>query len=272
MTAGNGTQGNLEQRLSSVLADGRTSSSELRDLIKQTEAAADTAEREAARLHAAARELGCEDAAALEQKALAADLLVERMDAALPKLDQKLKEESAADYSRKWKLRHDRAVVARDTVAKRFAAYREMAAQMAMIFEEAKYTDEKIIGPVNDSRPAGEAPLQTCELHARKLDAFSRSIPSILDRVQLVNWDDSEKNIWPPRPVPMAVLMAESMVPAPNIAHTDRWFEAVGERRAEQAAEQQKTAAYYDEQARLKEERDAREALAAAERQRQGYP
>jgi hypothetical protein len=269
---GNG-QGTLEQRLGAVLANERTSTEEIRDLIKLAEATANTAEADAKRLHAEARAIGCTNAVELEQQALAADLLVERMDAALPKLDQKLKEEVAADYARKWRTRRDRAVTASDTVSIRLATYRELAAQMLMIFEEAKFTDEKIIGPVNDSRPAGEAPLQTCELHARKLSAFSRSSPSVLEKVVLPSWDDSETNIWPPRPVPMSVVVAESMVPAPNIAHTDHWYEAVGERRAEQEADAARTAQWHDSQQREREAREAREdAERRAQQQRSGYP
>ena len=180
----------LEARLGAVLAAANSSSSELRELITETEAAANKAEADAKRLHSEALELGCTNADVLEQQARAAELLVARLDAALPRLDDRLRKEAADDYARKWRTRMDRAVVARETVAKRLSHYREMAAQLLTIFEEVRFTDAKIIGPVNKSRPANEAPLQTCELYARKLDAFSRSMPSILDKVQLPNWED----------------------------------------------------------------------------------
>jgi hypothetical protein len=266
----------LEQRLGTVLAGNgsNTSSSELRELIEATEKAANAAEAEAKRLHAEARAIGCSNSVELEQKALAADLTVARLDTALPKLDAKLREESAADYSRKWKLRRDRAVIARETVATRLATYREMAAQLVNIFEEVRYLDAKIIAPVNESRPANEAPLQTCELYARKLDAFSRSMPSILATVQLPNWESSERLVWPPRTIPASVLVAESMGALQhNPAWTDQWASVRGERDEMIKAEQQKTADYHNRREQERLERQAQEdALAAAERQRQGYP
>jgi hypothetical protein len=71
----------------------------------------------------------------------------------------------------------------------------------------------------------------------------------------------------------MSVLVAQSMIPAPNIAHSDRWFEAVGERRAEIEAQNARTADYHARQEQERLERQAQEdALAAAERQRSGYP
>jgi hypothetical protein len=262
----------LERRVGAVLAAENASSDELKLLITEAEAAANAAEADAKSLHAEALVLGCEDADVKEQQARTADLTVARLDAALPRLDALLRTEAAADYARKWRTRRDRAVVAREAVAKRLSHYREMAAQLVNIFEEVRYLDARIIVPVNESRPANEAPLQTCELYARKLDAFSRSMPSILDKVQLPNWEDSERMVWPPRQVPMSVMVAESMATAAhNPIYSDRWFEHQGDRRAEQEAEQQRTAAYYAEQQRLKEQREQHEeALAAAERSRSG--
>jgi hypothetical protein len=272
MTAGNGTQATLEQRLGSVLAAANASTDELKLLITETEAAANLAESEAARLHAEALVLGCEDADVKEQQALAADLQVKRLDAVLPRLDERLRKEAENDYARRWRLKRDRAVAARDTMVSRLTTYREMAATMAMIFQEVRFCDEKIIEAVNQSRPASEAPLATCELHARSLAAFSRTSPSILEKVQLPSWEDSETNIWPPRPaVPMAVLVAQGMQASPDPRYSDKWYESQGDRRAEQEAEQQRTAEYYSRQERERQEREAREdALATAEKQRSG--
>jgi hypothetical protein len=63
--------------------------------------------------------------------------------------------------------------------------------------------------------------------------------------------------------------LSTAIPPSPGLRYSDRWHEAQGARRAEQEAEQQRTAAYYDRQEREREEREAREAaLAQAERQR----
>jgi hypothetical protein len=263
----------LEARLGAVLgSSGRTSSDELKQLIAEAEREANKAEAAAKRLHAEALDFACTDASAVEQQALAQDLMVARLDAALPRLDDLLRKEVADDYARRWRVRRDRALTARETVAKRLASYREMAAQLVNIFQEVQYLDSHIIEPVNQARPAGEPAITTCELYARKLDAFSRSMPSIISTTQLPDWSDSQRNVWPPKPVPMGVLVAESMAPA-SYHPGDRWYEQQNERRAAIDADSQIMTDYYQRVERERQEREDKEAaLAAAERQRQGYP
>jgi hypothetical protein len=85
-------------------------------------------------------------------------------------------------------------------------------------------------------------------------------MPSILDKVQLPDWDDSERLLYPPRPVSLGVLVAESMAPAYHPG--DRWHELQGARRAEQEAANARTAQWYESQQKLqklKEERDEQE-------------
>jgi hypothetical protein len=214
----------LESRLGAVLADAHASSSELRELIEAAEAEANAAESGAKRLHAEALTLGCTDAGALEQQAIAADLMVARLDAALPRLDDLLRKEAADDYARKWRARRDRALVARETMATRLAHYREIAAQLVNIFEEVQYLDAHIIEPVNQSRPASEPPITTCELYVRKLESFSRSIPSILEKVQLPDWTESERLMWPKKAQSIGLLVAGAMaVISRGAAHKDKY-------------------------------------------------
>jgi hypothetical protein len=127
---------------------------------------------------------------------------------------------------------------------------------MVEIFQLAAEIDLEV-QRVNASNPTGGEPLLSVECHARGIEAFSRSQPSITTTTVLPDWNDSQRNLWPPRPVSLGVLVAAAMAPAAvNIAYTDRWHEAVGDRRAEQEAEQRRTAEYYDRQER---EREARE-------------
>jgi hypothetical protein len=85
------------------------------------------------------------------------------------------------------------------------------------------------------------------ELKARRLDGFSRDVPSLLDAVHLHDWQ-SGTEIWPPRAADFAATFAASMVPQhPGALWTDP---AVQERqRAERAAEQARMAAHYETQA-----------------------
>jgi hypothetical protein len=119
---------------------------------------------------------------------------------------------------------------------------------------------------VNQSRPGNEAPLQTVELHARGLDAFSRSLPSIAATAQLPDWEQSERMVWPPPRIPIGVLVAQRMQPVHDTRYTDRWHEAQDQRRAEQEAEQQRISDFHANQQRLKEEREAAEACATPPR------
>jgi hypothetical protein len=209
-------------------------------------------------LHSQALELGATNSVELEQQAVAAELMVARLDTVLPKLDDLLRKEAAEDYARVWRVKRDRAMVARETMAKRLAHYQQIAAQLITIFEEALYLDEKIIGPVNESRPGNEAPLQTCELYLRKLERFTRDRPSLLDQVRLPDFEQSERFIWPKKTQnSIGVLVAAAMTPPYHPG--DRWYEQQAEKRAEQEAEHQRMTAYYAEQQRLKEQREQHE-------------
>jgi hypothetical protein len=143
---------------------------------------------------------------------------------------------------------------------------------MIDIFLEARETDAEV-DRCNAAAPAGAPHLSYVELTARNLERFTRDTPSLAETVTLFDWKNSGKQIWPPTSVPLGVLMAASMAPAHDPRYTDRWFEAQGDRRAEQEAERQRTAEYYDRQEQERQDREAREAaLEAEERQRSGYP
>jgi hypothetical protein len=253
----------LQQRLGRVLADGaNTSSDELRDLIAETENAAQAAGEAADRHHDACLSLDCVDLVAEKDAERAAMMERTRLEATKPRLLEKLAAIVRRENHDRFMAARNRVAARRDSAAKDFRAVRDIFDELAAIFRKTAEVDAEV-DRINQSRPGSEAPLQTVELHARGLDAFSRSQPSISATVQLPDWTDSQRMVWPPPRVPMGVLVAASMAPSYSPATTDQWATVRGERDEAIKSEQQRVVDFYDNQQRqqrLKEEREAREA------------
>jgi len=96
--------------------------------------------------------------------------------------------------------------------------------------------------------------LRQAELVARGLNNFSRVDPPITKAVQLPDWTNSEKMVWPPPQPSFALLVAMSMTYGPHPG--DNWWQESKERAQALRAEQERVAAFYDAQARQREERE----------------
>jgi hypothetical protein len=72
--------------------------------------------------------------------------------------------------------------------------------------------------------PAGEhRRLRGVELSARGLDSFGISAPPLTETIKLPGWKQSDRMIWPPPQVPLAVLVAESMRPPDDPRFGPNW-------------------------------------------------
>ncbi len=138
------------------------------------------------------------------------------------------------------------------------ATYARLAAQFVDLFERIEAVDKKI-SRINGSAPSGEhRRLHQVELIARGLDNFNRSNPSITKAVPLPDWTNGEKMIWPPPQPSLAVQVASSMTFGQHPG--DHWWQQREERAQAMRAEQERVAAYYEEMARQREERENAEA------------
>lgn len=165
--------------------------------MAEVEEAITAAQAEAKEQHALARDIACTDYTAAHARAVAAELTIDRLQGVVPDLQAKLRQATAQEYRERWlaDLRHVEAK--RDVAAKAFARYPEIVDELITIFQQAEATDKEV-QRVN-AAALGSQRLQTVELHARKLERFTRAMPSLAKTVQLPDFQESEKLLWPPR-------------------------------------------------------------------------
>jgi hypothetical protein len=262
----------LQQRLGIVLSrDDHCSSDELRALIQECTDAIAVADEDAQRYRQQTLDITCDDPTAAKQSERDCVLTRQRLLIARSRVEERLATVVRRESRDRWMADRNRVAARRDAAAKQFREVPDYFADLVEIFQLAAEVDLEV-QRVNAANPTGSEPLKSVECHARGIPALSRSQPSIISTTQLPQWSDSQRMLWPPPRVPMGVLVAESMAPAPDKRYSDRWYESQGERRAEQEAEQQRTAAHYERVERERQEREAREdARAAEERARSGF-
>jgi hypothetical protein len=227
----------LEQQIAAALADAGIASADLATLVEETEAAIVAADQAAAtereRAHDPAQSPDPGSAyQAMQTAAFAAD----RLRTLKPRLQQRLCEAEAAEAHACWVREYERVKAVVENAARRFAEYPELAAKLIDIFRDAEAVDQEV-GIINSSAPPGEhRRLRQTELVARGLKAFSRSVPAISKTVQLCDWADSERLIWPPQQPSIAALYAMSMAPPHDPRYTADWAAELEKDNARRAA------------------------------------
>jgi len=130
------------------------------------------------------------------------------------------------------------------------------------LFSRAEAVDKEV-SRINGSAPEGEhRRLRQTELVARGLNNFSRADPPIAKAVQLPDWTNSETMVWPPPQPSLAVQVAMSMTFSQHPG--DHWWQQREERAEAMLEEQERVAAFYEAQARQREERENAEAASPA--------
>jgi hypothetical protein len=128
---------------------------------------------------------------------------------------------------------------------------------------------DKEVSRLNGFAPDGEhRRLREVELEARGLDSFTRDNPSIAKMLQLPDWEQQSKLVWPPPRVSLAVQVATGMI---HDSHPGGdWFQESKQRTAALREEHARVIDHYDSMARAREERENAEAasVAAARRSR----
>ena len=140
--------------------------------------------------------------------------------------------------------------------------YPKLAGQLVDLFERIEAVDKEVLR-INGSAPSGRhRRLRQVELVARGLDNFSRAYPPITKAVQLPDWTNSEKMIWPPPQPSLAVQVAMSMTYGPHPG-ADWWQESKARAQA-MREEHARVIEHYDAMERAREERENAEAASAA--------
>ena len=162
--------------------------------------------------------------------------------------------------------------IKRDEAAKRFERVQTLFAELIDLFDEAKAVDREV-SVVNGSAPPGEfRRLHGVELTARNLPAFSREQPPLASKLQLPDYDRSDRFEFPPPTVPAAVLIAapptythrtiptpSAPPPPPSHFGTGDWWRDNEQIKNASRAESERIRTYYDGQARAREKREKEE-------------
>jgi hypothetical protein len=257
-------QPTLEHRISSAIGNGSASSGDLVELIETAQRAAEAAATDATTARdKATLDLGT-DVGAASATIAAAELRERRLQAALPRLRNKLTEVLEAERHARWRADFERTEKRRDAAATKFAkACPELLAGLVELLRETATVDTAC-QRVNSLAGSGEPHLLGVELTARHLDAFSSVLPSISATVRLPDFQHSATMMWPPPTQPFAAAFAAATPVVRDIRHTSEWWRAAeadaAERRAaeQDAATAQAREAYYEQMRKAEEDRERR--------------
>ena len=218
----------LDKRIALALTEQITTAAAVQDLIVEVETAIVTADKAAKEAEQRALDPAVLDPNA-EQTMRDTDRLARRLNAALPKLMDCLAALLSVEYNEAWLRRYNECKLSRDGLATELQIYPEMVAKLVDLFRRVATNDDQI-NRLHADRPANvSAHLLGAEATARGLQGgFTTSQPSVLKSVQLPDWTDSSKMLFPPATPSLAVAFAQSMVMAQESsdlrATSDHWW------------------------------------------------
>jgi len=245
----------LEERIAAALTCDH-SSAELAALVCETEAAIDAAAQNATLERKKALDpIASPDPKIARASMEDAQFLVGRLKNSLPKLERKYYKKSEAEKSAQWCADYQVVESERDKLAEELKRYPALAAQLADLMRRLAAFDGKL-SDLHSRRPASvKMQIRSPELVARDLANFNREQPPLHKHLQLPEFRQSDRLIFPPpRRLDMSMF-----APVPDDRHSANWAEAYEKRAAEMQTEQERVAAFYDNQARVREQREKAE-------------
>jgi hypothetical protein len=239
----------LERRIASIPTDGtgNASAAEIAEIVREAESAAQIADQAVEAERAKAMDVVRSPNVEAAHRAVSEAVLArERLRASLAKVRAKLSEAQAAEAQERWLVEFNRVKQKRDEAAAIFRGYRELSQEIVRIFALAAEIDREI-DHVNTNAPNGmHQRLRHVENEARNVE-FSRDRPSLAATVELRDWDNSGRMLWPQRHFgSLAAAFAQSMI-TPAVGA--RWSEpeAQAERRREIEQLQALVAGFYQQ-------------------------
>jgi hypothetical protein len=253
----------LEQRIDfAIQPDAALTSVDIAALVEEAEAAIAKAEEE----HSIDLRLSLDPKAAREAIA-DATFAANRLRSLLTKLQARHRQVREQEQLTVWLTEYDTLKRERDALAEELReVYPDAAAKIMDMFSRLAANDEKLSNLHLARLPGVTRHLLSAELHARRLDSFSRDMPSLATLVQLFDWN-SGRQIWPPRPPSPASAFAP-VVPSGR-CYTADWAKDDGQRAAALQRERQRIADFYARSTREQEEREnaeVRERFAESQR------
>ena len=183
----------LDDRLAAAFTEGATADS-VTTLIQETESAARAAGDAAEQVRSRTLDPAAADAAIARR---------ERLQSAVSRLRERLKEAQAAEEDDRRRAAYEEARAERDQLAAELArVYPPLAAQLADLLGRLRASDDRIEQMNAHALPSGAERLLVADLVARGLDSFVQNlvdIPRIVHRVQLpaFEYDIHAPYAWP---------------------------------------------------------------------------
>ena len=199
----------IEQRIAAMLSATDAESDAVASLIEEVE----TAAREANETATKAREQALDPAVVVDvvkvgAAVASATLARDRLQAALPRLQQQLKEAREREYTEQWCEDYAAVKAKRDElVAELRERYPQLVDEMVGLMTRMAATDKEV-DRVNSAAPYGDHPrLRSVELAARGVDRLMQPDISIPQELRLPNLYPSSGQLfaWPP-PQPSSTL------------------------------------------------------------------
>jgi hypothetical protein len=262
----------LEQRGFAALKAAVTGS-ELQSLITQVDQAIRTADRTANEQQVRSLEPGCADAKTARQAAEDAVFESNRLATLLSRLQARHRQVIKQERRTAWRSgQYEPVRKQRDALAAELkTVVPECCAQLAELFGRVALNNTAIAALHHD-RPDGMSErLQLAELCARNLDDFTVGKPSLLEQVQLFDFDTGQQ-VWPPPQPSLGATYAAMITPAYDGRYSADWHAANERRVAAIKAEQQRLADYYETAKQQQEERQNAEERQRFKTQQQRQP
>ena len=252
----------LESRIAAALTATDIKSDAVAALIQEVEAATQAADENATRAREEALDPAVVvDTAEVGAAVVSATLIRDRLQAALPRLQERLKHVREREYIAAWRKDFERVEAKRDALAVEYArTYPQVVERLVDLLHRVEACDREA-SQVNCGSPSGaRAHLCKVELKARGIEQLLQPDIEIAKELRLPTFKRGANEpllAWPPaQPSPAAGLLVPGG-PGPD------WQAAMEERDRRRREESERLSAYYEGRERelaKRREADLREA------------
>jgi hypothetical protein len=274
----------LEQKVAAALSAADVKSSDLADLIAETESAIATADKTAEEERAKALDPALSpDPKAAREAMQDAEFSRDRLKTLLPRLQARHKQLQAKEYEARWYAELEGVEAKRDALVEELRVYPAMVAKLVNILSRIPAIDAEV-SRLNCSAPPGVSErLRTVEQVARNADGFvpsgSFSFTGLLSlatdlrlpKFEFDGFGDRYQFSWPPPTPNLALQYLATMPPDPFIISEAAKGTYIDARNRRVLEDNRRQIAEAEQRQREFEKQKAAEIEAAKERDRQAY-
>ena len=250
-----------------ALANDNITSTDAAALITKVEIAANVADQQLKDAQAAALDLNADPYAAATAVSTA-EVMVARLDAALPQLDELYQKALRRERYAAWSARYDEMASKHADAVKQLTQAMQHLPELIEALAQAKATDAEVRS-VMQEKPTHLRAANGDGKSLLTVECAARGITRVDDNHSLMNLkisiSDPQQFDWPP-PQPNWAIETVAAMRFPSGPSAD-WHEDIRLRNEQRSADAKKMAAFYQQQAAEREEREAQER--ATERSKQ---